>query len=77
MFASSDEGENTLTQLGPLERLRPADTPFENWTKFKYFRAMLTNPKCSHERIKSRLNSRNGCYNSVQNLVACYLESRR
>jgi hypothetical protein len=37
--------------------------------KFKYLGTTLTNHNDIHDEIKSRLNSGNACYYSVQNLV--------
>jgi hypothetical protein len=37
-------------------------------TKFAYLGTTLTNHNAIHDRIKSRLNSGNACYYSVQNL---------
>jgi hypothetical protein len=36
----------------------------------------LTNQNCIHEEIKSRLNSGNACYHSVQSLLLSCLLSR-
>jgi hypothetical protein len=44
-----------------------ANESFENMTKFKYLGTTLTNHKDTHDEIKSRLNSRNACFYSVQN----------
>jgi hypothetical protein len=40
---------------------------------FKYFGTTLTNQNDIHDEIKSRLNSGNACYYSVQNLLSSHL----
>jgi hypothetical protein len=44
--------------------------------KFKYLGKTLTDQNCTHEEIKSRLNSGNACYRSVQSLLSSRLLSR-
>jgi hypothetical protein len=45
-------------------------------TKFKYLGTTLTDQNCITEEIKSRLNSGNACYHSVQSLLSSRLLSR-
>jgi hypothetical protein len=42
----------------------------ENMMKFKYFGMTPTDINCRGEEIKSRLNSGNACYHSVNNLLS-------
>jgi hypothetical protein len=44
--------------------------------KFKYLGTALTDQNCMLEEIKSRLNSGNACYHSVQSLLSSCLLSR-
>jgi hypothetical protein len=49
---------------------------FEVAAKYKYPGTTLTDQNHMHEEIKSRLNSGNACYHSVQSLLSSSLLSR-
>jgi hypothetical protein len=52
------------------------NSSFERVEDFIYLGTTLTNQNFSQEEIKSRLNSRNACYHSVQNLLCSRLLSK-
>jgi hypothetical protein len=60
---------------GQNQNIRIANESFKNVKKFKYLGMTLTNQNYIHDEIKSRLNSRNACYHSVQNILSFHLIS--
>jgi hypothetical protein len=61
---------------GQNQNIRGANELFENVEKFKYLGTTPTNQNDIHDEIKSRLNSGNACYHSVQNILSFDLISR-
>jgi hypothetical protein len=56
--------------------IKIAKRSFEDVAEFKYLGTTLTGQNYMHEEIKSRLNSGNACYHSVQSLLSSHLLSR-
>jgi hypothetical protein len=63
-------------KAGQWQSIKRANRSFEIVPKFKYLGTTLTDQNCIHEEIKSRLNSGNACYYSVQSLLSFLLLSR-
>jgi hypothetical protein len=61
---------------GQNQNIRTANESFETVAKLKYFGLILANQNDIHDEIKSRLNSRNACCYSVQNLSSSCLISK-
>jgi coproporphyrinogen III oxidase-like Fe-S oxidoreductase len=56
-------------KAGQRQSITIGNRSFESVAKFKYLETTLTDQNCIHEEIKSRLNSGNASYHSVQSLV--------
>jgi hypothetical protein len=63
-------------KMGQKHSIKMANRSFEDMAKFRYLGATLADQNCMHEEIKSRLNSGNACYHSVQSLLSSRLLSR-
>jgi hypothetical protein len=61
---------------GQNQNTRTANESFQNEAKFKNLWMTLTNQNDIHDEIKSRLNSGNACYHSVQNILSSRLISK-
>jgi hypothetical protein len=60
-------------KAGQRQSVKIGNRCFGSVAKFKYLGTALTYQNCIHEEIKSRLNSRNACYHSVQSLLSSRL----
>jgi hypothetical protein len=62
-------------KIGQKCSIKIANRSFEDVAKFKYLGTTLKDQNYMHEEIKSRLNSGNACYHSVQSLLSSQLLS--
>jgi hypothetical protein len=63
-------------KAGQKHSIKKANRSFEGVAQFKYLGTTLTGKNYMHEEVKSRLNSINTCYHSVQSLLSSCLLSR-
>jgi hypothetical protein len=66
----------TRKKAGEKHGIKIVNRSFEGVAKLKYLRTTVTDQNCMQEEIKSRLNSGNACYLSVQSLLPSHLLSR-
>jgi hypothetical protein len=75
-----DKTKNILVsrchKAGQRQSIKIANRSFEDLAKCEYLGPILTDKNCFREEIKSRLNSENACYHSVQSLLSSHLLSR-
>jgi hypothetical protein len=57
-------------KIGQKHSIKIANSSFEDVARFGYLGTTLTDQNYIHDEIKSRLNSGNACYLSVQSLPA-------
>jgi hypothetical protein len=60
-------------KAGQKHSIKTVNRSFECVAKFKYLGTTLTDQKCMHKEIKSRLNSGNASYHLVQSLLSSHL----
>jgi hypothetical protein len=61
---------------GQNRDIKKVNRSFENVAQFKYLGMTVTNQNLIQEEIKTRLNSDNACYHSIQNLSSSHLLSK-
>jgi hypothetical protein len=57
-------------KIGQKRGIKIANMFFEDVEEFRYLRTTRTDQNCIHEETKSRLNSGNSCYHSVQGILS-------
>jgi hypothetical protein len=57
-------------------KIKIGNNNFEKVEYFKYLEITLTNKKCIHKEIKSRMNSRNSGYHTAQILFSSRSQSK-
>jgi hypothetical protein len=62
-------------KAGQTHSIKRGNRTFEDLLKFKYLGTALRDQNCMHEESKSRLNSGNACYHSVQSRLSSRLLS--
>jgi ribosomal protein S2 len=63
-------------KAGQRQSIKIGNRSFGSVAKFRYLGTTLTDQNCIHKEIKSRLNSGNACYHSVQSLLSSRILSR-
>jgi hypothetical protein len=60
-------------KIGQKHSIKIGNSSSEDVAKFKYLGTTLIDQNCMHKDIKSRLNSENACYHSIQSLLSVLL----
>jgi hypothetical protein len=63
--------------IGQKRSIKIANRYFEDVARFKKLGTTLIDQNCMHKEIKSRLNSGNACYHSVQSLLSSIFLCRK
>jgi hypothetical protein len=63
-------------KAGQNHSIKKTNRSFEGVAELECFGTTLTDQNCIHKEIKSRINSGNACYHSVQSLLSSRLLSR-